>query len=425
MKKLLTIICLLGCFIITSCEKDLTYEDGSEIRNEFVSKAKSFLETNFPKTNNNDIGVNKLQVNWAKHAVVTNKEGNSVLTVPITNILNNEQGFAEFAFLMDGKGSGIGIIKKYVGDFSAKEIELTIFSIEGKSLRKGVFNTETGKFRRWYDLNKIKTGGSKLKASSDPQILEKIKKECPQGLMFNPPIAACDWPSEVTDDWASPYYWHIIYDDGNSEYLPFGNEIDEVDVYPPGTNPGDGTGGGGGFPVGPGSGSGSGGGSDSGGGSGGGTGGGGSGSGGGFGGNTGSGFTTETSKQNFDPSGSLSYFADDYYNDNGTSKPRPFDFMLEVVKTRSQSTGQVMTILSVVPIPKKPVDEYTNIYGELVVRTISVMPSTVSYVATPLANGYLISASFTINAVYKYYDGPICTKVITRQYQRTGSCIVW
>ncbi|QIH33818.1 hypothetical protein [Sphingobacterium sp. DR205] len=76
--------------------------------------------------------------------------------------------------------------------------------------------------------------------------------ECPQGLMFNPQITACDFPFEITDDWVSPFFWYILYNDGSDEYLPYANELEEVVVYPPDNGPPNTVGGGGGLPVRPG-----------------------------------------------------------------------------------------------------------------------------------------------------------------------------
>lgn len=183
----------------------------------------------------------------------------------------------------------------------------------------------------------------------------------------------------------------------------FQNILDTVDVNPP-YNPG-GSLGGGGFP---------GGGTDS-----------GPGELPGSGGHSDPGVDAQTSILDFNPTESITYFEDDNYIDNGTSRPLPFYFWLEVVKNRHQVTGEVVGIVSVTAIAKKPVDEYMNKYGELVVRTITVLPSTMNYTTIFLGTSWLISARFTVNAVYKYYEGSICTKVITRQYQRTGSCVVW
>lgn len=90
---------------------------------------------------------------------------------------------------------------------------------------------------------------------------------------------------------------------------------------------------------------------------------------------------------------------------------------LEVIKERYTQNRQIAYVN---PIPKKPVDEYINKYGQLVIRSL-----TVSFTATRVPNDFLIMCSFSVNAVYKYYNGSICTNIVTRQYQRTGSCLVW
>lgn len=421
MKELLAIFCLITCYALTSCEKTEDYKNVPEPDDALLAKAKNYVQTNAPKTSETDLGLAKIEVDWEKYTINKNSTGNSVLTAPVNNSSGSEKEYMEFAFLIDANGTPNAVIKQYVGEFSAPEIELSIYTMDGKRVKKGVYNTKTGKFRRWFDVTKIRTGGAKLKATSDPQIMDEILMECPEGLVYNPQVQVCDFPSEVTDDWASPYFWIVMYDDGSIEYLPYSNELEEVVVTAPG-NPGTGTGGGGGgsgtgggFPVNPGTGTGLGSGSGSGSGS---TGGGGTGS-------TPPSYSTETSKLNFDPEGTWTYTEDDNYDDNGTSRSLPFDFWLEVTKSRSQATGLVIGIISVTPIPKKPIDEYINRYGERVVREITVLPSTVRYTPTPLGNSYLIMATFTVNAVYKYYEGTLCTKIITRQYVRSGSCVVW
>lgn len=92
----------------------------------------------------------------------------------------------KFAFLLDAGGTPNAVIKQYIGDFAAPEIELSIYTMDGKRVKKGVYNTKSGRFRRWYDFTKIKTGAPKLKATADPQIMDEILMECPEGLVFNP-----------------------------------------------------------------------------------------------------------------------------------------------------------------------------------------------------------------------------------------------
>ncbi|RKO70763.1 hypothetical protein D7322_15965 [Sphingobacterium puteale] len=423
MKRFVKTIFFVFLLLMLGCQKENNNTELIDI----TSKAKSIYDNSLKEK-----GTNKLfdkygiKIAWDDYKIAA--DGSLIISTRISKQPNNNGnilGRFELHFEKHGESYSNGSIKYFLPWKQAKRADYIAYDFTGKIIRP--------------------KASLKLKGDFDPSNTyqqyfyptDVVKRSCPANLYFNIETNSCEfiWNMPIGGN-ITPMYWEVNYenlvsryylaplDDNGTPYYPELTDpsyLDMVDVvaYPeyrwyggevfyaaPILNPyyipnsndnGSGSsGGGGGSGSGPGTGSGS-----------------------------GTGYTTDISKLNFDLEGILNYYEDEYYNDNGISRPRTFDFWLEVEKTRSQATGLVIGIVSVTPIPKKPIDEYINAHGERVVRELTVLPSTVRYTPTPLGNSYLIMASFMVNAVYKYYDGALCTKIVTRQYERTGGCIVW